>query len=64
MKAGDLVGFNNPVDQVIWEDKIGLLISFYYNDDVHTHMAYVLLQGEYELHDFPTCCLEVIDDTW
>ena len=62
MKEGDLVGFNNPVDQVVWEDKIGLLISFYYNTDAHIHMAYVLLQGECELHDFPTYCLEVINE--
>ena len=62
MKEGDLVGFNNPVDQVVWQDKIGLLISFYYNTDVHIHMAYVLLNGETELHDFPTYCLEVLSD--
>ena len=62
MKVGDLVGFNNPVDQVVWQDKVGLLISFYYNDDIHMHMAYVLLHGEDEIHDFPTCCLEVLSE--
>tara|TARA_B100000674_G_scaffold486172_1_gene494222 strand:+ start:625 stop:819 length:195 start_codon:yes stop_codon:yes gene_type:complete len=60
MKIGDLVVFNNPVDQIVWEDKIGLLISFYYNADFHDHMAYILLQGETELYDFPTSCLEVL----
>ena len=62
MEAGDLVGFSNPVDQVIWQDKVGLLIRFYYDTDNHIHMAYVLLQGEYEIHDFPTYCLEVINE--
>ena len=60
MKIGDLVVFNNPVDQIVWEDKIGLLISFYYNNDIHDHMANVLLYGETELYDFPTSCLEVL----
>ena len=63
MKAGDLVGFNNPVDKVRWQDKLGLVISFYYDDEVyHCHMAYVLLHGEDEIHDFPTDCLEVLSD--
>ena len=63
MKVGDLVGFNNPVDQVVWQDKVGLVISFYYDAEVHhCHMAYVLLHSETELHDFPTYCLEVISE--
>ena len=61
MKQGDLVGFNNPVDQVVWRDKIGLIISLYEDKEVyHCWMAYVLLQGETKLHDFPTYCLEVL----
>ena len=62
MEVGDLVGFNNPVDQVVWQDKVGLVISFYYNTDVHMHMAYVFMHGEDEIHDFPVNCLEVISE--
>ena len=61
MKEGDLVGFNNPVDQVVYQDRVGLLISFYEDKEVyHCWMAYVLLCGETELYDFPTSCLEVL----
>ena len=61
MRVGDLVGMNNPVDQVVWQDKIGLIISFYEDKEVyHCWMAYVLLHGEDEIYDFPTSCLEVI----
>ena len=61
MKKGDLVGMNNPVDQVVWEDKVGIIISFYDDDEVyHCRMAYVLLQGETEFYEFPTSCLEVL----
>ena len=62
MKVGDLVGMNNPIDQVVWQDKIGLVISFYDDDEVyHCKMAYVLLYGENELYDFPVSCLEVLN---
>ena len=61
MKVGDLVGMNNPVDQVVWQDKVGIIISFYDDDEVyHCRMAYVLLQGENEFYEFPTNCLEVL----
>ena len=61
MKKGDLVGMNNPVDQVVWQNKVGIIISFYDDDEVyHCEMAYVLLRGETELYDFPTSCLEVL----
>jgi len=61
MKKGDLVGFNNPVDQVVYQDRVGLLISFYEDKEIyHCWMAYILLQGETELYDFPTSCLEVL----
>ena len=63
MKQGDLVGFNNPVDQVVWQGKLGLIISLYEDKEVyHCWMAYVLLHGETELHDFPTYCLEVLSE--
>ena len=62
MKVGDLVGMNNPVDQVVWQNKVGLVISFYDDDEVyHCRMAYVLLHGEDELYDFPVSCLEVLN---
>ena len=63
MKVGDLVAFNNPVDQVVWQDKIGLIISLYEDKEVyHCWMAYVLLHSETELFDFPVSCLEVISE--
>jgi len=63
MKVGDLVGMANPVDQVVWQDKIGLVVSFYDDDEVyHCRMAYVLLHGETELYDFPVSCLEVLNE--
>ena len=61
MKVGDLVGMNNPVDQVVWQNKVGLIISFYDDNEVyHCRMAYVLLHGEDEIYDFPVSCLEVL----
>ena len=61
MKVGDLVGMNNPVDQVVWQNKVGLIINFYDDNEVyHSRMAYVLLHGEDEIYDFPVSCLEVL----
>lgn len=66
MKKGDLVGFNNPVDQVVWHDAVCLVISIEeYTPLDPDYMGYstmvnVYIANEDQLHDFPIECLEVI----
>ena len=68
MKKGDLVGFINPVDKVVYRNAISLVISIKNllpsDPDYLGYPAMVTLYMKDfdELHDFPIDCLEVINE--
>ena len=68
MKVGDLVGFINPVDKVVYRNAFGLVISIEkLTPNNPDYMGYPIMVTVYmkdfdELHDFPESCFEVISE--
>ena len=66
MKIGDLVEFINPVDKVVYQNAIGLVIAI---ENLASHspdylgyptMVTIYMNNFDELYDFPIECLEVV----